>query len=57
MSPAKRRTFEMRGLDTEELLSQGYIGLDDLDDSDWSNEQSNSSELSKERNLPPEIPF
>ncbi|WP_036486897.1 hypothetical protein [Myxosarcina sp. GI1] len=58
MSPAKRRAFEMRGLDTEELLSQGYIGFDDLDNSNWNdNEESDFRKLSDEHDSPPEIPF
>ncbi|WP_036488097.1 hypothetical protein [Myxosarcina sp. GI1] len=58
MSPAKRRAFEMRGLDTEELLSQGYIDLDDLDDSSSEvDEESNFREFSDEHDSPPEIPF
>ncbi|WP_036486672.1 hypothetical protein [Myxosarcina sp. GI1] len=57
MSPARRRAFEMCGLDTEELLSQGYIGFDDLDDSGEIDEESDFSELSDADDSPPEIPF
>ena len=57
MSPAKRRAFEMSGLDTEELLSQGYRDFDDLDDFSQAEENRNFSQLSDTDDPPLEIPF
>ena len=56
MNPSERRAFEMSGLSTEELLSQGYIDLDDLTHSGDNDEDYEAGSYVPE-NPPPEIPF
>ena len=56
MNPAQRRRYEMSGLTTEELLSQGYIDLDDLKHKDW-DDDDNPDDYYVNPNPPPEIPF
>ena len=46
----------MSGLTTEELLSQGYIDLDDLKNKDW-DDDDNPDDYYVNPNPPPEIPF
>ncbi len=57
MNPAKRRAYEMSGLTTEELLSQGYIDLDDLKNKDWDDDDNSDDGYYVNPNPPPEIPF
>ena len=48
----------MSGLTTEELLSQGYIDLDDLKNKDWDDDDNDSDDgYYVNPNPPPEIPF
>ena len=56
LNPAQRRKYEMSGLTTEELLSQGYIDLDDLKNKDW-DDDDDSDDYYVNPNPPPEIPF
>ena len=56
MTPPQRRAYEMSGLTTEELLSQGYIDLDDLKHKDW-DDDDNPDDYYVNPNPPPEIPF
>ncbi len=56
LNPAQRRAYEMSGLTTEELLSQGYIDLDDLKNKDW-DDDDDSDDYYVNPNPPPEIPF
>ena len=56
MTPPQRRAYEMSGLTTEELLSQGYIDLDDLSGKDQRQEDDDSGWYVNP-NPPPEIPF
>ena len=56
MTPPQRRAYEMSGLSTEELLSQGYIELDDLKNKDW-DDDDNPDDYYVNPNPPPEIPF
>ncbi len=58
LNPAQRRKYEMSGLTTEELLSQGYIDLDDLKNKDWDDDDNDSDDgYYVNPNPPPEIPF
>ena len=58
LNPAQRRKYEMSGLTTEELLSQGYIDLDDLKNKDWEDDDNDSDDgWYVNPNPPPEIPF
>ena len=57
MTPAKRIKYEMSGLSTEELLSQGYIDLDDLVNNSSDYEDDDSGDYYVNPNPPPEIPF
>ena len=57
MNPGQRRAYEMSGLTTEELLSQGYIDLDDLSTKDRSRKDDDSDDYYVNPNPPPEIPF
>ena len=58
LNPAQRRAYEMSGLSTEELLSQGYIDFDDLVAQIGDTEKDRSiAEERKPQNPPPEIPF
>ncbi|MDJ0534773.1 MAG: hypothetical protein QNJ70_20210 [Xenococcaceae cyanobacterium MO_207.B15] len=57
MNPSQRRAYEMSGLSTEELLSQGYIEPDQLREfSSGSEEDKNPPPQKTDPNLP-EIPF
>ncbi|MDJ0747457.1 MAG: hypothetical protein QNJ32_29530 [Xenococcaceae cyanobacterium MO_167.B27] len=57
MNPSQRRSYEMSGLSTEELLSQGYIEPDQLREfSSGSEEDKNPPPQKTDPNLP-EIPF
>ncbi len=56
MNPSQRRAYEMRGLSTEELLSQGYIDTDDLNYSENNQEDDTPTSYIPE-NPTPEIPF
>lgn len=56
MSPSRRQAFEISGLDTEELLSQGYIDFDDLDDFNQAAKR-NFGELFDADEPASEIPF
>ncbi len=56
LNPAQRRAYEMSGLTTEELLSQGYIDIDDLSGKDQRQEEDDSGWYVNP-NPPPEIPF
>ena len=57
LNPAQRRRYEMSGLTTEELLSQGYIDLDDLKNKDWDDDDNSDDGYYVNPNPPPEIPF
>ena len=58
LNPAQRRKYEMSGLTTEELLSQGYIELDDLIDKNYKEEEDDPDDgWYVNPNPPPEIPF
>ena len=58
LNPGQRRAYEMSGLTTEELLSQGYIDLDDLKNKDWEDDDNDSDNgWYVNPNPPPEIPF
>lgn len=57
MNPGQRRAYEMSGLTTEELLSQGYIDLDDLNHQDWDDDDNSDDGYYVNPNPPPEIPF
>ena len=56
MNPSQRRSYEMSGLSTEELLSQGYIDLDDLTHSGEKSEDKNPPPYKADPNTP-DIPF
>ena len=57
LNPSQRRAYEMSGLSTEELLSQGYIEPDQLREfSSGSEEDKNPPPQKTDPNLP-EIPF
>ena len=56
MNPSQRRAYEMNGLSTEELLSQGYIDLDDLTHSGEKSEDDNPPPYKADPNTP-DIPF
>ncbi|MDJ0534874.1 MAG: hypothetical protein QNJ70_20735 [Xenococcaceae cyanobacterium MO_207.B15] len=58
MNPAQRRAYEMSGLSTEELLSQGYIDLDDLDDSSSKDiDEPHTNNIVETNSNLPDIPF
>ena len=56
MNPSQRRSYEMSGLSTEELLCQGYIDLDDLTHSGEKSEDKNPPPYKADPNTP-DIPF
>ena len=56
MNPSQRRAYEMSGLSTEELLSQGLIDLDDLTHSGEKSEDKNPPPYKADPNTP-DIPF
>ncbi len=58
LNPGQRRAYEMSGLTTEELLSQGYIELDDLIDKNYKEKEDDLDDgWYVNPNPPPEIPF
>ncbi len=56
LNPSQVRSYEMSGLSTEELLSQGYIDLDDLTHSGEKSEDKNPPPYKADPNTP-DIPF
>ncbi len=56
MNPSQRRSYEMSGLSTEELLSQGLIDLDDLTHSGEKPDDKNPPPYKADPNTP-DIPF
>ena len=56
MNPSQRRAYEMSGLSTEELLSQGYIDLDDLTHSGEKSEDDYPAPYKADPDVP-DIPF
>ena len=56
LNPSQVRSYEMSGLSTEELLSQGYIDLDDLTHSGEKSDDKNPPPYKADPNTP-DIPF
>ncbi|MDJ0649734.1 MAG: hypothetical protein QNJ60_13650 [Xenococcaceae cyanobacterium MO_188.B19] len=56
MNPSQRRTYEMSGLSTEELLSQGYIEPTDLPSRSYNNDDQEDEDYIP-KDTPPEIAF
>ncbi len=57
MNPSQRRAFEMSGLSTEELLSQGYIEPDQLREFSIRSEEDKNPPPYKADPNTPDIPF
>lgn len=57
MNPSQRRAYEMSGLSTEELLSQGYIEPDQLREFNTGSEEDKNPPPYKADPNTPEIPF